>query len=105
MFNTNQINKGMLFSSSSGGSVLGKTVLYLRLRAQFFLIRTDLGWRVTFFFFDEILKRKKKRTRIRLIFLRQFVFHYSFLCLGVGFSFPDDKIRCRLIAYVVRINN
>ena len=104
MFNTNQINKGMLFSSSSGGSILGKTVRYSRQRAQFFLIRTDLGWWVTFFY-DEILKRKEKRTRIRLTFLRQFVFHYSFLCLGVSFSFPDDKIRCRLIAFVVQINN
>ena len=65
MFNTNQINKGMLFSSSSGGSVLGKTVRYLRLRAQFFLIRTDLGWRVTFFFFlTKFLKERKKEPEL-----------------------------------------
>ena len=37
-------------------------------------------------------------------FLRQFVFHGSFLCLEVGFSSRDDKIRCRLIAFAVWIH-
>lgn len=33
------------------------------------------------------------------------MFHFSFHCLEIGFSFPDDKIRCRLIAFAVGINN
>ena len=76
----------------------------LKTDGRVFLIMTDPGWWKNSFFSWNLTKCLPKEPEICLTFLRQFLFHGSFLCLEVGFSWRDDKIRCRLIAFAVWIH-